>query len=263
MENENYQIKDIAAAPGGSVSGNAKTNITEWIPPVYSQSKSIRLDLKNAIENRCVCIKENSPEIDYYKVLRTQIQQRTKEKNLNTVMVTSVNPGEGKTLTSINLAVTFARELNQTVLLVDCDLKQQTIYKRLGFSGEKGLIDYLVDNKPLKDLIIWPGIEKLTLLSGGRAIQDSSELLGSPRMAALVAEMKTRYADRYIFFDVPSVLVGADVIAFTSLVDSIILVVEAGITSLNDVKKALELLPKEKFLGFVFNRQKLLNKTKR
>ncbi len=257
MENENYQIKDNAAAPGGSVSGNVKTNITEWISPVYSQSKSVRLDLENAIENRCVCITDSFPEIDYYKVLRTQIQQRTKEKNLNTVMVTSVNPGEGKTLTSINLAVTFARELNQTVLLVDCDLKQQTIYKRLGFSGEKGLIDYLVDNKPLKDLIIWPGIEKLTLLSGGRTIQDSSELLGSPRMAALVSEMKNRYADRYIFFDVPSVLVGADVIAFTSLVDSIILVVEAGITSINDVKKALELLPKEKFLGFVFNRQKL------
>ena len=171
-------------------------------------------------------------------------------------MVTSVNPGEGKTLTTINLSITFAKEFNQTVLLVDSDLMRQNVHKYLGIRSDKGLIDYLVNDQPLKDYIIWPGIDQLTLISGGKTIHDSSELLGSPRMKALVHEMKTRYNNRYVFFDVPPVLGGADAIVLAPLVDGIIMVVTEGDTSLHDVKNALELLPKEKFLGFVLNRQK-------
>jgi non-specific protein-tyrosine kinase len=106
---------------------------------------------------------------------------------------------------------------------------------------------------PLKDFIIWPGIEKLTLISGGRTVEDSTELLGSPKMKELLAEMKNRYDDRYVLLDVPAVLDGADAMVFAPLVDGIIMVVEKGVTSLDDVKKAVELLPQEKFLGFVLN----------
>ena len=201
-----------------------------------------------------MCISPDAPEIDSYKVVRTQIQQRARENGWNTVMVTSVQPGEGKTLTSINLAMTFAKEFNHTVLLVDCDLRRQNIHQYLGLSSDTGLIDYLRDGRPLKDLIIWPSIEKLTLISGGRTIQDSTELLGSPRMKSLVTEMKARYEDRFVFFDVPPILAGADAIAFAPLVDCILMVVEAGRTSIHDIKRALELIPKDKFIGFVLNR---------
>jgi protein-tyrosine kinase len=231
-----------------------KVERAESISPVYSESRSIGLNPKKASENRCVCILPDAPEIDSYKVIRTQIQQRARENGWNTVMVTSVQPGEGKTLTSINLAITFAKEFHQTVLLVDCDLKQQNIHQYLGLSSDTGLIDYLTDDCPLKDLIIWPGIEKLTLISGGKTIQDSTELLGSPRMKSLISEMKSRYEDRFVFFDVPPILGRADAIAFAPLVDCILMVVEAGQTSIQDIKKALELIPKDKFMGFVLNR---------
>jgi non-specific protein-tyrosine kinase len=228
----------------------------EWVPPVYSESRSLELDSQKLSENRCVCIFPEAPEIDYYRLLRTQIQLLCREKGWNTVMITSVQPGEGKTLTAINLAITFSKELNQTVLLVDCDLRRQTIHKYLGFTGDKGLIDYLMYDIPLKDLIIWPGIAKLTLISGGRTIQDSTELVGSPRMKDLVAEMKNRYEDRYVFFDVPPIMSGADTIAFAPLVDGVLMVVEAERTPLPEVRKALELIPDEKILGLVLNRQK-------
>jgi len=103
--------------------------------------------------------------------------------------------------------------------------------------------------------MVWPRVDKLTFISGGRSVQESSELLGSPRMKELVAGMKTRYADRYVLFDVPPVLNGADALSFAPHVDHIILVVEAGRTQHDDIRRALDLLPREKILGLVLNRQ--------
>lgn len=238
----------------GNLRPQKSSQKTGWVSPAYSESQETLIDAATFIENRCLCVFRDAPETDFYKILRTQIQQRTKAKGWNTVMVTSVQPGEGKTLTSINLAITFTKEFNQTVLLVDSDLKRQCVHQYMGFSSQKGLIDYLLDDVPLKDLIVWPGIEKLTVISGGRTIQDSAELLGCPRMAELVVDMKTRYKDRFVLFDVPPILIGADALAFAPLVDAIIMVVEAGRTSIHDIKKALELIPQDKFLGFVLNR---------
>ena len=172
-----------------------------WQAPVYSESVTVKLDPVKLVQNRCVCISHEAPELDAYKVLRTRIMQLTKEQGMNTIMVTSARPGEGKTTIAINLALTFSREYDQTVLLVDCDLKKQDICKYLGFSSDRGLIDFLENDHLLKDVIIWPGIEKLTLISGGRTVSDSAELLGSPKMKKLVEEMKTRYKDRYVILD--------------------------------------------------------------
>ena len=219
-----------------------------------TNSQAIELNQQKLRDNRMVSMFPEAPELDSYKILRTQILRRTREKGWKTLMVTSALPGEGKTFTSINLAITFAKEFDQTVLLVDCDLRRQGIHKQLGFASPTGLIDYLDQDRPLQDLLIWPGIDKLTLISGGRTIQESTELLGSAKMKALVAEMKNRYDDRYVIFDTPPILGGADTIAFAPLVDCIIMVVEAERTPRRDIAKCLELLPQEKFLGFVLNR---------
>jgi protein-tyrosine kinase len=233
-----------------------KKTSEEWRPPVYSESTHFELNTETILNNRCVCIEPNSPEIDCYKVLRTKIQLLTRQKGLNTVMITSPQPAEGKTLTSINLALTFSKVYNQTVLLVDCDLRHQNVHKVLGFQSNLGLMNYLLKDQPLEDIIIWPGVDKLTLISGGRTTENSSELLGSPQMKTLVQEMKSRYEDRYVLFDTSPVLIGDDAIALAHCMDSIIMVVDEGRTSMKDIKKALEMLPQEKFLGFVMNRQK-------
>jgi non-specific protein-tyrosine kinase len=117
------------------------------------------------------------------------------------------------------------------------------------------LADYLLDDCPLQRIIVWPGIEKLTLISGGRTVNNSAETLNSPRMLALVREMKQRYGDRYIFFDLPPMLDNSDALSFAPLVDAILLVVAAGRTPMPEVRKALALLPREKILGLVLNRR--------
>ena len=112
-----------------------------------------------------------------------------------------------------------------------------------------GLSDYLLYDQPLNDLIVWPGIEKLTIISGSRTIENSTELLGSNRMRELVHEMKSRYDDRYVIFDVPPLLNVADAVAFAPIVDSILMVVEEGRTSNADVKNRPRDDPPGKILG--------------
>lgn len=226
----------------------------QWQPPVYSESAQVELHPDILKAHKCVCIDPLAPVIDSYKVLRAQILQKTREKGWNTLMVTSAQPGEGKTLTAINLAITFSKECDQTVMLVDCDLKKQDVHKRFGYESRRGLGEYLVNNVDMKEIITWPGIDKMTIISGGQTIEESTELLGSPQMKLLVQDMKERYADRYIIFDVPCLLDRADAITFSSFVDGIVVVTETGKTSARDIEKALSLIPREKVLGFVLNR---------
>ena len=246
------KVPDPGTAPGRA----------GWVSPAYNVSREVRLDPAVLEENRCVAYNTESPQVEAYRVLRTRILHRTRENGGITVMVTSALAGEGKTVTAINLALTFAKAYSQTALLVDADLKRQQVHRVLGFESDRGLGNYLQEGCAVSDLVVWPGIEKLTIISGGKRIDGSSELLGSAAMKALVADMKGRYPNRYVFFDVPPVLAGADTITFAPLVDHILFVVRAGKSSLADVQKALGMLPKEKVLGIVLNRQADADATK-
>ena len=231
-----------------------------WQAPVYSESAKVPINVEVAIRNHCVALADSFTENNYYKVLRTQLRNIGKNKNWKTMMVTSASPKDGKTVTAINLAATFAREYNQTALLVDADLRMQMVCRYLGYGGCPGLLDYLEGQAEMKDIITWPGIEKLTIISGDRVVDDSSELIASPRMQSLMEELKHRYDDRLVIFDAPPILGVADALAFAPLVDCIILVVGSGITDRNDLKEAIGLLPQEKIAGIVFNRHKGPNK---
>ncbi len=230
--------------------------LTGWVSPSYNQSRTAWLNPLTAAANRCVGVLPASPYLAPYKVLRTQILQKTEEWGGRAIMVTSPLSGEGKTITAINLAFAFAREFRKTVLLVDCDFRNQRIHEYLGIKSDMGLSDYLLNNTPISDLIIWPGSEKLTLISGGGTLQDSTELLASPRMKELVSDMKSRYPERYVFFDVPGVLTSPDALAFAPQVDHILMVVAAGSTPLAEIRNALQLLPTEKLIGLVLNKQR-------
>jgi protein-tyrosine kinase len=230
-----------------------------WHAPVYTESKNVTINIETAIQNHCIALAGEFEETNYYKVLRTQLRQIGERKNWNTLMVTSASPNEGKTVTAINLAATFAREYNHTVLLVDADLRMQMIHRYLGYDSRLGLLDYLEGSAEMNDIITWPGIDKFTIISGDRVVEDSSEMISSPRMQSLMGELKHRYDDRFVIFDAPPILGVADTLAFAPLVDGIIVVVGAGETGRNDLKEALALLPQEKIAGFVLNRHKSPN----
>lgn len=222
--------------------------------PVYGESRHADVDLDSMIRSRCAAYPPDAPWQEAFKVLRTRVSTLTKDRRNKTLMVTSPLPGEGKTMVAINLARAYAREFDQAVLLADCDFHRQDVHKYLGVDSGQGLVDHLIDDVPLKELIIWPKIERMTFISGGGPVRESAEILGSARMRALVDELGNRYPDRLVIFDVPPVLAGADTIAFASNVGGIVMVVRQGKTAMESVKAALDLLPRDRFLGFVINR---------
>jgi capsular exopolysaccharide synthesis family protein len=169
--------------------------------------------------------------------------------------VTSPGTGEGKSLTALNLAISIAMEIGHTVLLVDANLRHPSVHTQLGLSGEPGLSDYLLDNLPLNELFVHPkGVDHLTLLPGGRPLQNSAEMLNSPKMSRLVDELKSRYAGRIVIFDLPPVLTAADAMAFAPYVDATLLVVEEGKSQRKEIEHALELLSSTNVLGTVLNK---------
>lgn len=248
------EAKPLPAGKGDGANSGTAGDRLGWVSPEYRVSRRVSLDAGKLYDNRCIAYAGEVPQAEAYRLLRTRIVQKSGGTCGGTLMITSAIPCEGKTLTSVNLALTFARQFHNTVLLVDCDLKRQRVQEVLGYQADRGVADYLTEGAALSELIVWPGIEKLTVISGGKVLGESSELLGSLAMKGLVHELKSRYPDRMVIFDLPPVLTGADALSFAPLVDHIVLVVRARHTSGRDVREAMELLPREKVLGVVLNR---------
>ncbi|MFN3983883.1 MAG: XrtA-associated tyrosine autokinase [Rhodocyclaceae bacterium] len=160
--------------------------------------------------------------------------------NGNLIMVTSSLPGEGKSFSSINLAISMAMELDFTVLLVDADFSKPSVLSRLGLPVQKGLMDVLqgeVDD--LSEVITRTNIEKLAILPAGNPHPRPTEMIASDAMANLLAEMATRYHDRIIVFDSPPLLATTEARVLATHMGQIVLVVEANRTSHGAVRQAL------------------------
>jgi protein-tyrosine kinase len=223
-----------------------------------SQTQTITVDDAILRENRIVTGLEHGPFTDANNLLRTQVLQRFKENNWNVLAVTSPGEGEGKTLTAINLAISIAREVDYTVLLVDANLRHPWMLEHMGLAHRKGLSDYLTDDTPISELLIKPSrVEHLVILPGGRPLINSAEMLNSPKMAQLVKDMKSRYHSRIIIFDLPPVLNSADALAFSPYVDAALLVIEEGVTQKHEVEHAVDLLSTTNIIGTVLNKAEL------
>jgi len=221
----------------------------------YTQTRTIEVPYPVQRRQRILTAFPDSAFSNAYKILRTQVLQRLKENDWNVLAVTSPGSGEGKTLTALNLAASMAMEVEHTVLLIDADLRHPSLHEHLGLAAGPGLSDYLLDDVPLSELLIHPkALSHLTILPGGRALQNSAEMLNSPKMSRLVEETKSRYPGRIVVFDLPPVLKAADALAFSPYVDAALLVVEEGGTRRQDVERAVELLSSTNVLGTVLNK---------
>jgi len=228
----------------------------EKVNPVYQQTRIQHVDFQRLEENRVISSCIDNMVADRLKILRTQVLEHIKEAGGNTLLIASPNPGEGRTITAINLSISLAQQIDGTVLLVDADLRKPSIHNLLGLEVKRGLSDYLRGKADIQDLMINPGIPRLVVLPGGKAIANSSELLGSPRMQWLIKEMKERYDDRFIIFDSPPLLTNADTLVLSRYVDGILMVVEAEKTKKDDIKQAIELLKERPIIGTIFNKTK-------
>jgi capsular exopolysaccharide synthesis family protein len=189
-----------------------------------------------------------------YKILRTRVQQRMDASQWHSIAVTSAAAGDGKTLTAINLAIALARDVNSWVFLVDLDLQRPQVAPYLGMEFDKGLSDYLAGQATFEEIVYEPGIERLAVIPNGRALEQSSELLGSPRMFELSQALASETPRRIVIFDMPPLLLSDDVLRFMPNVDCLLFVVSEGGTPRAGLQHARESLPDDKLLGIVLNR---------
>jgi protein-tyrosine kinase len=236
----------------------AQRRLAPNTPIKYTQTKKVYINPDVLRKHKIISAIDDRVVIDSYKLLRTRLMARMQQHGWTTLGVTSCGANEGKSLTSINLAVSIALKYNQTVLLVDADLRRPSTHNFFGIEVEYGLSDYLLSEKPIEEILIHPEIERLVILPGnGRnleSVDHSSELLASPQMANLVFELKTRYPSRMVLFDLPPVLVGDDVVAFASHLDTMMLVIEDGKTNSDEFEHAIELLKDIELVGTVLNK---------
>lgn len=223
-----------------------------------------RCRLINFVKNRPAHLERNKVmtfcrdhrAIDACNFIRTRVLEHTREKKLNTLLVTSVNPGEGKTLTAINLALSISREAKQTALLVETNLRRPAVADRLGLDSHcEGLTEYLYQDLEVSDLLINPGLgSMLRVILAGAPTTGSTDLFSLPKMQLLVRELKARYDDRYIIFDGPHLKGMPDAHILASYVDGIILVVESRRTSRYELAHVLESLRNKTVVGIIMNR---------
>ena len=195
---------------------------------------------------------------EQYRILYTKIESLRKEKAQQIFAISSAIPGEGKTITALNLAVVMARDFGRKTLVLEGDFRRPAISSYLDTEVRSGLVDILLNgtngaaNTPLAAIPSLPfANQHLAVLPAAKSVGNSSGLLSSQRMHDLLQLLKEQY--EVILIDAPPVLSLSDMNIFQEVVDGIILVVRAESTRRDDVAKAVEALGREKLVGFVLN----------
>ncbi|MFC6438720.1 XrtA-associated tyrosine autokinase [Bowmanella sp. JS7-9] len=190
------------------------------------------------------------------KVLDTAFGPLSKTlKNANIVMVSSANPGEGKTFSAVNLALSIALEQNKTVLLVDADVLKPNVMRTLGAEYENGLMEYLLEEvSDLSEVIYHTNIDKLRIIPAGKKHHLSTELLASEKMLQTVTEFANRYSDRVVIIDCPPLLGINETLIMTNLAGQAVIVVEEGKTKLTEIQAAVQNLNPDMAKGFIVNK---------
>jgi protein-tyrosine kinase len=180
--------------------------------------------------------------------------------NSNIIMVTSCRPGEGKTFTAINLALSIALEKDKTVLLVDADVLRPNVMKTLELENRQGLMEYLLgERENLSEVICKTNLDNLRIIPAGKSHHLSTELLASEKMFESVEEFANRYADRVVIVDTPPLLGINETAILANLAGQAVVVTEESKSKLMDIQQAVKQLNPEMAIGFIVNKSEKVN----
>lgn len=201
----------------------------------------------------------SSPITEEYRKLKSFLVGMARQREFaNVIMVTSALAGEGKTITTLNLALSLAQEMDHTVLLVDADLRKPMIHKYLGIEAGTGLAEVLENRGDIPDSLIHTGVGKLVVLPAGTATLNPVELFTSQRMVKVMQEIKHRYPDRFVIIDTPPILPFAETRTLSHLVDGVIFVIKERLASHSRIEEALNSLEGVNKIGIVYNEAEIV-----
>lgn len=206
-------------------------------------------------ERRVVLAEDPGPAARAYRMLRAQLLQRARATQMRTFGIASAVSGEGKTVTAINLAFTLAAEPNQSVALIDFDLRHPSVARTLGIEPAHGLESWLSSNLPAGAVMCEvEGVPRLQVAPALTPLSASSEVLAGARARALLEELRAQDERRLLILDLPPALLSDDVLTVSPLLDGFIFVVTEGKTRREDVERVIELVGRGKIVGTVLNR---------
>lgn len=221
---------------------------------VHIQFKITGLDDIHLEANRIATLLKNDKSSDFYNLLATKVMESTDCKLPCAILVTSAMDGEGKTVTAINLSVSMARVTGKNVFLIDCDLRKPKVCHYLGCTTEKGLSDYLRGDEDITANRISNGKTNLYVISAGEFLLESSDIFNSQKLKKLFQVLKAQHPDSYIICDSPPVILGPETVLISSYADGVVLVVEYGKTTKDEIIEALDLLTGRNIYGVVLNK---------
>ena len=244
--------KTAEPATRQTVSGSAAPAprpIETTSPPTTAQSKTKRVTLDlDAMAASGLLVPSQSRNLlaNEFRVIKRPLIANAMGKgstpipNGNLIMVTSALPGEGKSFTAVNLAISIAMELDNTVMLVDADVARPSILNMVGLPPAEGLLDVVKENSlDISRVLLHTNIEKLSILPSGTPHPRATELLASDAMIRLLDDMAKRYPDRIIVFDSPPLILTTEARALATHMGQIVVVVQSGETTQAAVKEAV------------------------
>lgn len=223
-------------------------------PVQYRHTARVDLDPAHLERNRVIAHQKAHLASWAFDVLRTQVLQKMDENGWRTIAITSPSLESGKTLVSINLALSIAQQSQRTALLVDFDLRRPSVASVLGLKQPVSLNEVLTGDVDVSQAMVSPGIERLVVLPTNHGMPRASELLSSPKVSNLIGELRQRYDDRIVVFDLPPVLVADDVMAVLPHIDCVLMVVGNGVSSKAEVEESMNRLAKANLIGVVLNK---------
>ena len=228
--------------------GNDDTNIK------YEQTRIVTLNHEHLAKNRIVAFNKNNNLSLGFDILRTQVIKKMEKNGWNTIAITSPIPACGKTMVSINLAMSIAHHTNRTSMLVDFDLRRPSVAKYLGLTTSPSLNDVLAGEASVAESLVNPGLERFVVLPTAIPVKHPSEVLSSSKVTNLITEFRDRYAERIVIFDLPPLLGTDDAMIMLSQVDCVLIVVGDGMVSNTDLTESLRYVDSEKLLGTILNK---------
>lgn len=244
------QSRDMVETPTSARPGN-----------VLSRAHHVELDLERLAEIGIVTPDSGKSSMaDEYRMIKRPLianilgEGEFDIEHPNLIMTTSSMPGEGKTFSSVNLAMSMAMELDRTVLLIDADVAKPSFGRVFDLDVGAGLIEVLLGEANVEDVILTTNVPELRLMPAGRRHAHSVELLASEHMRRLTRELSERYEDRVIIFDSPPLLATTEAAVLASLMSQIVVIVEANKTPHYILQESLSLLDRSKYIGLVLNK---------
>ena len=220
----------------------------------YVQTAVVSLDAAHLDRHRVIAHQKTHPASWAFDVLRTQVLQKMDENGWQTLAITSPSVESGKTVVAINLAMSIAQQTDRTALLVDFDLRRPSVARSLGLTRSLSLNDFLDGSAELGEALVNPGVERFVVLPTNLPVAGASEVLSSGKVSSLISELRERYTDRIVIFDLPPILAADDVMTVLPRIDCVLMVVGSGVSTQSEVEESMRRLSKAKLLGVVLNK---------